>query len=42
MLDAVADTLIAAAKAPMRSSDIHVPKARFEDRIRQLVAWATN
>jgi AcrR family transcriptional regulator len=41
-VDAVADTLIDAAKGLMRSGDVHVPKARFDDRIRRLVAWVTN
>jgi AcrR family transcriptional regulator len=41
-VDAVADTLIDAAKGLMRSGDVHVPKDRFNDRIRRLVAWATN
>lgn len=39
--DAVADTLIAAAKGLMRSGgDVHVPKSTFDERIRRLVAWA--
>jgi AcrR family transcriptional regulator len=38
--DAVADTLIAAAKGLMRSGgDVHVPKPKFDERIRRLVAW---
>jgi hypothetical protein len=38
--EAIADTLIAAAKGLMRSGgDVHVPKARFDERIRRLVAW---
>jgi AcrR family transcriptional regulator len=41
-VDAVADTLIDAAKGLMRSGDVHVPKGRFNDRIRRLVAWVTN
>lgn len=40
--DAVADTLIAAAKGLMRSGEDHVPKAKFEERIHRLVAWAIN
>ena len=40
--DAVADTLIAAAKGLMRSGEVHVSKARFEERIRRLAAWAAN
>jgi AcrR family transcriptional regulator len=39
--DAVADTLIAAAKGLMRSGDVHVSKSKFEERINRLVAWAT-
>jgi hypothetical protein len=38
--DAVADTLVDAAKGLMRSGDVHVPKARFDARIRRLVSWA--
>jgi AcrR family transcriptional regulator len=41
-VDAVADTLIAAAKGLMRSGEVHVPKAKFKERIRRLVAWLTN
>lgn len=40
--EAVADTLFAAAKGLMRAGDVHVSKARFEERIRRLVAWAIN
>jgi AcrR family transcriptional regulator len=40
--DAVADTLIDAAKGLMRSGDVHVSKGRFNDRIHRLVAWVTN
>ena len=40
--DAVADTLIAAAKGLMRSGEHHVTKAKFEERIHRLVAWAIN
>lgn len=39
--DAVADTLVAAAKGLMRSGDASVSKARFEERIRLLVTWIT-
>jgi AcrR family transcriptional regulator len=39
--DAVADTLIDAAKGLMRSGDVHVPKAKFDERVRRLVDWAT-
>jgi TetR/AcrR family transcriptional regulator len=39
-VDAVADTLVDAAKGLMRSGDVHVPKARFDARIRRLVSWA--
>jgi len=38
----VADTLIAAAKGLMRSGDVHVSKAKFDERIHRLVAWAVN
>jgi AcrR family transcriptional regulator len=41
-VDAVADTLIAAAKGLMRSGDVHVPKAKFNERIHRLVAWLVN
>jgi AcrR family transcriptional regulator len=37
--DAVADTLIAAAKGLMRSGDAHVSKAMFEARTHRLIAW---
>jgi AcrR family transcriptional regulator len=40
--EAVADTLSAAAKGLMRSGDVHVSKAKFEERIQRLVAWAIN
>jgi hypothetical protein len=40
--EAVADTLFAAAKGLMRSGDVHVSKAKFEERIQRLVAWALN
>jgi AcrR family transcriptional regulator len=40
-VDAVADTLIDAAKGLMRSGDVHVPKARFEERIHRLIGWFT-
>ena len=38
---AVADTLIAAAKGLMRSDETHVSKADFEGRLKRLVAWFT-
>ena len=37
--EAVADTLIAAAKGLMRSGEAHVSKAQFEDRLHRLIAW---
>jgi AcrR family transcriptional regulator len=40
--EAVADTLFAAAKGLMRSGDVQVSKAKFEERIQRLVAWALN
>jgi AcrR family transcriptional regulator len=40
--EAVADTLFAAAKGLMRADDAHVSKAKFEERIQRLVAWAIN
>lgn len=40
--DAVADTLIAAAKGLMRSAETHVPKATFDKRLRRLVAWVAS
>jgi len=40
--EAVADTLFAAAKGLMRAGDVHVSKAKFEERIQRLVAWAIN
>jgi len=39
--EAVADTLVAAAKGLMRAGDLHATKARFAERIARLVAWAT-
>jgi TetR/AcrR family transcriptional regulator len=41
-VEAVADTLIAAAKGLMRYGEVHVSKAGFEERIHRLVAWITN
>ena len=41
-VDAVADTLIAAAKGLMRSGEVHVSRARFEERIHRLVAWISD
>jgi AcrR family transcriptional regulator len=41
-VDAVADTLIAAAKGLMRSGEAYVPKAKFKQRIRRLVGWLMN
>ena len=41
-VEAVADTLIAAAKGLMRSGEVHVPKAKFNERIHRLVAWVIN
>ncbi|CUT12722.1 Transcriptional regulator TetR family [Bradyrhizobium sp.] len=41
--DAVADTLIAAAKGLMRSGgDKHVTKSKFDARLRRLVAWVSD
>ena len=37
--DAVADTLIAAAKGLMQSGEVHVSKAKFEERLQRLIAW---
>jgi AcrR family transcriptional regulator len=37
--DATADTLIAAAKGLMQPADVPVMRARFNDRVRRLVAW---
>ncbi len=39
--DAVADTLVAAAKGLMRSGDVLVSYARFKKRIHRLVTWVT-
>jgi AcrR family transcriptional regulator len=41
-VDAVADTLIAAAKGLMRSGEVYVPKAKFKARIHRLVGWLIN
>jgi TetR/AcrR family transcriptional regulator len=41
-VDAVADTLIAAAKGLMRSGEVYVPKAKFKKRIHRLVGWLIN
>ena len=38
--EAVAETLIAAAKGLMKSGETHVTKAKFKTRIDRLVAWA--
>lgn len=38
--DDVADTLIAAAKGLMRSGEVPVAKAKFDDRVQRLVTWA--
>ena len=38
--DAVADTLIAAAKGLMRSGEAHVSRAQFENRLHRLITWA--
>jgi hypothetical protein len=35
----IADTLVAAAKGLMRSSDGIVPYERFHDRLKRLVGW---
>jgi AcrR family transcriptional regulator len=40
--DAVADTLIAAAKGLMRFGEVHVPKAKFDERLNILVSWVAN
>jgi len=37
--EAVADTLVAAAKGLMRSGEVHVPKAKFKARVQRLVGW---
>ena len=39
--DAVADTLIAAAKGLMRSGDVHATNAEFGSRLGRLVDWVT-
>ena len=39
--DAIADTLIAAAKGLMRSGDAHVSTATFGQRMHRLVGWLT-
>ncbi len=41
-VDAVADTLIAAAKGLMRSGEVYVPKAKFKARIHRLIGWLMN
>jgi AcrR family transcriptional regulator len=41
-VNAVADTLIAAAKGLMRSGEAYVPKAKFKQRVRRLVGWLIN
>ncbi len=38
----IADTLVAAAKGLMRSSDGLVPYDRFQDRLERLVCWVTS
>ncbi len=38
----IADTLVAAAKGLMRSSDGLVPHERFHDRLARLVSWVTS
>lgn len=40
--DEVADTLIAAAKGLMRSGEIPVEHAKFQERVQRLVTWITN
>jgi AcrR family transcriptional regulator len=40
--DAVADTLIAAAKGLMRFGEVLVPKAKFDERLDILVSWLIN
>jgi AcrR family transcriptional regulator len=37
--NAVADTLVAAAKGLMRAGEGHVPNARFTERMHRLVGW---
>jgi AcrR family transcriptional regulator len=37
--EAVADTLVAAAKGLMRSGDVHITKAKFKARVNRLVGW---
>jgi AcrR family transcriptional regulator len=37
--EAVAETLIAAARGLMRSGEVHVTKTKFKERIRRLVSW---
>jgi AcrR family transcriptional regulator len=38
-VEAVSDTLIAAAKGLMQSGEVHVSKAKFEQRLQRLIAW---
>lgn len=40
--DAVADTLIAAAKGLMRAGETHVSKAKYEARLKRLIDWVMN
>jgi AcrR family transcriptional regulator len=40
--EAVADTLLAAAKGLMRSGEIHVPRAKFKARVLRLIGWVTD
>jgi hypothetical protein len=40
--DAVADTVVVAAKGLMRSGGAHVSKVQFDDRMSRLVAWVVN
>ncbi|UAJ10109.1 TetR/AcrR family transcriptional regulator [Glacieibacterium megasporae] len=37
--NAVADTLIAAARGLMRSGDSYVSKEKFDDRVHRIIAW---
>lgn len=40
--DAFADTIVAAAKGLLRSGDGLVSSAKYKERVRRLVAWATH
>jgi len=38
--EAVADTLVAAAKGLMRAGELHATKSHFDDRLERLISWA--